>query len=408
VIQGSTLRRLLIGVVLVVSLNLTPAVAQASSLQLNPMSLSFPTPHFGYVLSFYKCAGKTCAALRSTDDAGSSWSVVPTPSQINKDLRILSWGAYNTSYAYATLNVHFADAQNGWIYGSVPTPNAKEPSYPNWVYRLWSTHDGGKTWRQIRLGPLSLSGGVVQMATHGSWTYLFGGSDTSALTYILTTPSNVDRWTDRSSAQMGMPAGGTELQGEFSFAGSSGLFVAGNDRGFTASARLSNDGSWRFWKGPSFEDFGASFTPIAGVTRKVLLAEGESAGFVIPPPSTVPPGWNNSASWLFISYDAGATFKPLRELSSSYQRGYFSVPGLPATPVPGTILLQQTKGSGLQLVRSTNWGRTWKVVINRSVSQVVFTSRATGYAVVLQGTSQSVTSLFVTHDAGANWSRVSI
>jgi len=404
--QGPLLRRLLIGVALVVSLNLTPTVAQASPLQLHPMSISFPTPRLGYLLSLYKCDGKTCAALRSTHDAGSSWNMVATPSRMNNDLNLISWGTYGTEYAYSTINVHFADAQNGWIYGSVPTPDAANPSNPIWVSRLWSTHDAGKTWQKIPLRPLSLTGGVVQMATHGSWTYLFGGSNTNGRTYILTTPSNVDRWTDDSSAQMGMPAGGTQLQGEFSFTGSTGLFVAGNDRGFTASARLSKDGSWIFWKGPSFEAFGASFAPIATVTRKVLLAEGESSGFVIPPASTVPPEWNSSSSWLFISYNAGATFKPLRELSSSYHRGYFSVPGLPATPEPGTILLQQTTNTSLKLVQSTDWGRTWNVVLNRPVSQVVFTTRSKGFAIVRHGTVQSDTSLFVTDDEGGHWSRV--
>jgi hypothetical protein len=403
--RRSRVRRLFFGSVLVLSLNLTPALAHASSLQLEPVSLSFPTAHVGYVLSLYKCANQTCAALRSTSDGGSTWTDVSTPSDLNKDLRLVSWGTFNTSYS--TPNIHFANAKDGWIYGSVPTPDAATPSYPDWASRLWSTHDGGKTWRRVRLDPLSISAGVTQMATSGGWTYLFGGSNTSGNSYILTTHSNVDKWTDISSSQMGMPAGGTPLQGAFNFVGDSGWFVAGNDRGITASARLSRNGSWNKWKGPSFKDLGASFCPIAAVTRKLLLAACESPDIVLLPTSSVPTDWNNGASWLFISYNAGATFQPFRQLSRTFEGNYFAVPGLPATPVPGTILLEKGLYSGDRLVRSTNWGRQWHTVLNHPVVQVAFASRSTGFAIAQQRTNQADTSLFATNDAGAHWHRAS-
>lgn len=404
--QGSRIRPLLVGIFLACSLNLTPSFAGASSLQLDPISLSFPSPQLGYVLSLYDCAANTCAALRSTNDAASSWSVVSTPNQLDKNLQLVSWGTYAASYA--NLNVHFADAQNGWIYGTVPAPVTSNTSNPNWVNRLWSTHDGGKTWRQVRLGPLSITGGVVQMATHGEWTYLFGGSNYNGHAYILATHSDLDQWTSKSSAPMYMPAGGTQLEGAFTFVGSKGWFLAGNDRGFTASARLSKDGSWSAWNARSLEGFGASFGPVAAVTNKVLLAESQSAGFVYPSDSSVPSGWNNGASWLFISYDAGTTFKPLRELSRSYQRGYSTVPGLPAALAPGTILLQRATNSGYEIVRSTNWGRSWHVVLDRTVSQVVFTSRSVGFAIVQRGASQTGSSLQHTSDAGGHWSHVTV
>jgi hypothetical protein len=325
---------------------------------------------------------------------------------MNKDLHLISWGTYGTSYS--TINVHFADAQNGWIYGTVPATVTSNTTNPNWVSRLWSTHDGGRTWQKIRLGPLKITAGVIQMATHGAMTYLFGGSDENGRAYILATHSNADHWTSKSNEPLFMPAGGTGLEGTFSFVGSSGWFVAGNDRGFTSSERLLPNGSWSAWKGPSVEDFGSSFSPITVVTSKVLLVVCESAGFVIPPASTVPPDWNNDATWLFISYDAGATFKASRELSNSYQRGYFAEPGLPAVPVPGTILLQQATNSRGQMIRSTNWGRTWAVVLNRSVSQVVFTSRSTGYAIVQRQTNGNRSSLFRTSDAGGHWREISV
>jgi hypothetical protein len=408
IVKRSLLVTLLISVIVPASVSFGWASTgtAATSKQLNPISLSFSSSQSGYVLSLYDCASHTCANLRSTNDAGSSWTEVPIPVQLNKHLELDSWDAYGASYS--TLKVHFADARDGWIYGTVPVPNAADPEYPNIVGRLWSTHDSGKTWRQIRLGPLHLTGGVTAMATHGPWTFLFGGTNTSAQSFILATHSNVDQWTVKSKGQMGMPAGGSQLEGAFSFAGSSGWFVAGNDRGFTASARLSEDGSWSNWSGPSVDD--ASFTPLGAVSKDVLVVEGQSAGFVIPPSSTVPRGWNRGASWLFISHDAGATFKPLRQLSRSYHGSYSTVPGLPATPIPGTILLLRTVGSSSQLVRSTNWGQSWQTVLKLSVDQVVFTSRSVGFAIAPQLLHPTTTTLLRTNDSGKHWntSRFSI
>jgi hypothetical protein len=80
------------------------------------------------------------------------------------------------------------------------------------------------------------------------------------------------------------------------------------------------------------------------------------------------------------------------------------MPGSSATPVPGTIFL--TSNSGDHLVRSTNWGRTWRVVLDHPVSQFVFMNRTTGLALVRDGTSQTTYSLFRTIDAGSRWKKV--
>jgi hypothetical protein len=205
---------------------------------------------------------------------------------------------------------------------------------------------------------------------------------------------------------VGVPAGGTQLEGAFTFAGSNGWFVAGNDRGFTASARLVGTGSWGAWKGPFVGKGSSSFTPIVAVTSRVLLMNAEDAGFITPPASLVPPGWNSEASWLFISKNSGASFEPLRRLSKSYQGNYSTSPGLSATPAPGTILL--TSNSDEHLLRTTNWGRTWRVVLDHPVSQFVFTTRTTGFALVRVGESQTAFSLFHTTDAGGRWKQVRV
>jgi hypothetical protein len=377
----------------------TAPSAGASSPESDAISLSFPTPQLGYVLSLHECASHTCATLRVTRDAGTEWSGVSLPRQLTQALQLAPWSTYPTPYQ--PLSVHFADAVDGWIYGIVPTPDLPA----NLVGRLWSTHDGGHVWSQVHLGPMTRGGTVFQMATHGDWTYLFGASFQTGRAYLLSAHSSEGQWTNESTARVEVPAGGTQLEGAFTFAGSSGWFVAGNDRGLTASARLLPNGSWGAWNGPSIGKGSASFSPIDAATSRVLLVNGESAGFGYPPTDSVPPGWNKGASWLFISYNAGATFKPLRRLSNTYQGGYSTLPGSSAAPVPGTIFL--TSNSDSHLVRTTNWGRSWHVVLNRPVSQIHFTSRTTGFALVQTGSRQSAFSLFRTVDAGSHWKPVS-
>jgi hypothetical protein len=398
-------RRAFFSVLLCCCLSFLSLVPGATSADAPPpavdsISLSFPSPQLGYVLSLHDCASHPCATLRVTRDSGTEWSGVPLPHQLDHALQIASWRTYPT--VYPPLTVHFADARNGWIYGVVPSRD--EPA--NLIARIWSTHDGGQVWDPVRLGPMARGGEVIQMATHGKWTYLFGASFETGRAYLLSAHSNEDHWTNKSTARVDVPAGGTQLEGSFTFAGSNGWFVAGNDRGLTGSARLLSNGSWGAWNGPSIGRGTSSFSPIDAATSRVLLFNGQSTGFGFPPASSVPPGWNNGAAWLFVSYNAGATFKPLRRLSNTYQGGYSTQPGSSATPAPGTIVL--TANSDSHLVRSTDWGRTWRVVLDETVSRFVFTNRLDGFALVRKSSSALASSLFRTVDGGIHWEEVTL
>jgi hypothetical protein len=389
------------------TLLLTPGGAGAATNPMNPIAISFPLLHLGYVLSLSDCAANTCAELRSTSNGGVTWSAVTVPTQMTAGLKLASWSTYGSNFP--TLNIHFADSRDGWIYGTVPASVTSNTSNPNWQSRLWSTHDGARTWQQVGLGPLGLSAGVFQMATHGVWTYLFGGSYQTGRPRILGTRSTTDHWANKLAAPMWMPAGGTQLEGSFTFAGSKGWFVSGNNRGFNPSLQLSSDGSWRTWKTPLPAELGASYAPVVAVTDKILVTVCTYAGFAGLPASAVPAGWNKLASWLFISYDAGATFKPVRRLTSSVQDGYYAVPGLPATPALGIIILGQYTNYGNRLVRSSNWGRSWRIVINHAVLQVEFVNRSLGFAIADENTSQTSqlnSSLLRTNDGGSHWTVV--
>jgi photosystem II stability/assembly factor-like uncharacterized protein len=73
------------------------------------------------VVGVAPCAAGRCTTLVATSDAGETWHAVGQlrPSLVGDEP--------------AASKVRFATPQDGWVFGP----------------QLWSTHDGGKTWRQI-------------------------------------------------------------------------------------------------------------------------------------------------------------------------------------------------------------------------------------------------------------------
>ncbi|MPZ61636.1 MAG: hypothetical protein GEU93_10145 [Propionibacteriales bacterium] len=96
-----------------------------------------------WVLGAVGCGKGTCVDLRSTTDAGTTWS---EPERI--DLENPPHPSTPTTY-----DVRFTGAgEHGWVYGD----------------RIWSTHDGGRGW-----DPVTLPGGagVQQLAAWGEEVY---------------------------------------------------------------------------------------------------------------------------------------------------------------------------------------------------------------------------------------------
>jgi len=383
----------------------------ADTAVLEPVSISFPSPSTGFALSLYKCVSRVCANLERTGNAGASWTSIHLPVGLTADLRLAGWTSYFAYYDQQSLNVHFADSRNGWIYGVVPAPATSTTQNPNFAAHLWSTHDGGATWAPIPLPPLKVDYGVIQMATHNSLTYLYGASFRSSQARVLSTPSASDDWASATQAPLAVPAGGTQLQGAFAFAGGHGWFDGGNDRGVISTLQLTPTGKWKEWTSRSMA-FAGGFAPVVASTPNDVLVVTRSAGFATPPANAVPAGWNNGATWLFSSKDAGKTFHAVRQLSKSDNVTFPVVQGLPASPTLGRIIAERDiDGAGTssqRLVLSTDSGRTWRVVFRGGVLQVDFVKSVTGFAIAYKSSDPMSSTLIRTTSAGAHWSTVAL
>jgi hypothetical protein len=323
---------------------------------------------------------------------------------------MISWTASATSLASGSLTVHFADARDGWIFGVTPAAVTSTTANPNFAPHLWATHDGGESWKQISLGPLGIDYGVLQMATHGAVTYLYGASFTTGKAHILSTPSSRDNWTSATSSSLGVPAGGTQLRGSFTFAGNRGWFVGGNDRGLESMEELTPTGAWKNWPAKSLT-VGEGFAPVTAESSNELIVVASSSGFVVPAPRMTPLGWGHGATWLFESADAGKTFRAVHELANSSRVIFPFVNGLPSLSKPGVILVGREQGANMavfQLIASTNGGRSWHVVIGRRVLQVAIAASSVGYAIVTTSSDHRLTGLRKTVDGGLQWSDVAL
>ena len=106
---------------------------------LGVLAATFISPRTGWALGVRSCHHRRCRIeLRKTTDYGRRWFPVPAPPAP------YAWPGSTPPGAVA--NVRFADERDGWAFGP----------------GLWSTHNAGRTWREV-----SLQGGLVQSLAAG-------------------------------------------------------------------------------------------------------------------------------------------------------------------------------------------------------------------------------------------------
>jgi len=327
--------------------------ALASAPRFEPVSVTFVSPRQGWAL------GST-GALRETADGGRTWSARTSPA------------------AGGGLNVRFADARNGWIYGGA---------------RLWSTHDGGRRWRRLTLRGLGSERSIYDLEAARGTAWL-AASNTHQGVSIRASAVGGDGWHAVSAPRMCFPAGGSQLGAGFTFAGGAGWFVEGNDRGTIGSARLAG-GRWVRWT-PPCAAVGHSFAIPAASSARDLVAVCTMGGFAYPLSPSAPPGAKLGQSWLYASGDGGTSFHAVRAVRDADA-------GPTASPAPGAILYGTFDSGHPRLVASFDRGRTFTVAANGEPLFAGFTSPAQGVAIVRAG---NATTMLLTRDGGHRWAAV--
>jgi len=353
----------------------------------DPLSLSFISPEQGWVLGSIPCkSAKGCVGMRETVDGGERWSSVSLPTglaaQVNKGN---GSGAY--SGITSTMEVHFADARDGWIYNTA-------------VPVLWSTHDGGAVWHQITAPHLGEYGSIYDIESVGATTYMIAYRGSDRVTLLRSASTN-DSWKVVPTPALYLPAGGAEPTGSIVVKGTSAWLIAGNDRGVSAALELTPVGKWVAWNGPCAKVGNTYFVP-AAMTAKTLAVVCTMGGFASPLSKSAPPGAKLGSNWLYLSSNGGQSFQYRTELSAKWS------PELLASPSPGVLLLVQADFNTTNLyriVRSTDGGQHWTSVFQGGWAySLTFLSPALGMALVQNSPGKNA--LMATVDGGLQWHQV--
>ncbi len=329
-----------------------PGVAGHLPQGFSPTSVTFVSTSTGFVLGSYPCGSAHCLALGRTADGGHTWTAMPrapmAPAQGDGSGGVRS--------------LRFADANDGWAFGP----------------ELWSTHDGGATWRRQTL-PGDAAGGQVQ-SLEAAAGFAHAAVAGSGAVHLATTPSSRDAWTV-SSTSMTIGAGPVP-QARVTLDGGAGWAIMVN-RTVIGGARLSG-GQWASWQPPCGSAGGSAAVAASTTTRLyAVCVEGTWTG-----PSV--------SVHLYTSSDAGSTF----------QRNATAMPTSDAGAIAAASGVVAV-GTGSAIEASFNGGASWATVYSGSAvlaGELGFTTSTQGVAVVGQGTS---TQLLMTYDGGHHWSAAS-
>jgi photosystem II stability/assembly factor-like uncharacterized protein len=311
--------------------------------------VTFVSATDGFVIGTSPCASGTCTTLARTTDAGHTWSAVATlPPSL-------------TGSSAGVSRVRFADASDGWAFGP----------------QLWSTHDGGHTWKQ-----LPETGTVSDVEASAGAVYASVGPT------LLRSPVSADAF----SAVAGVPAG------------SGSIFLHGKavwlELSAGASGRdyvVSPDGaSWRAVTDPCAgqpDQLGlAGVAPVTASSVYLLCAGDAGAGSV--------------TKVVLFSTDGGLHGTAT---TSSPSRGG-DPDGITAASTAVVVVPAQSGASWLY--RTADGGHTWSAPFDKGdggvgFSDVGFTTSTQGVAIYGSAAGPSAPRLLMTRDAGVTWSAVS-
>jgi hypothetical protein len=384
-----------------------PATGRTSSgvaADFSPISVSFASLNAAWSLGTGSCSSiYHCLELIRTSNLGRSWTKETLPASLLKTADRNFDGAPAAVYGAADLNVRFANSRDGWVFGFVPgrVPSGGLP-FVQYQSVLWSTHNGGRSWQQVKLRGMRPQDEIFDLETSRGEVYVLFENNSYGVT-VDSSPVGIDAWRKTNTGTMFLPAGGGQPTGSIVLEGTAGWLVAGNDRGVSGSARLVN-GSWVPWTPPCYSVGNSYVVPAASNTKDltVICAMG---GFASPLSKSAPPGAKYGSNWLYFSTNSGQAFAAGPELSSQQNYYFFSEI---ASPSPKTILLDRqslnTPTPRYELVASFDGGDRWTKVYSGSFMYLGFTSPNQGVAIVHPNKGDN--SLIITTNGGRNWKRV--
>ncbi|HUZ42623.1 MAG TPA: hypothetical protein VMU68_14680 [Acidimicrobiales bacterium] len=336
---------------------------------------------------------------------GRTWASLPLPSA----LRAVANPPSASYFPLVQQNIYFADAKNGWIYGSANPDNAAQTNLA-YEAEIWSTHDGGTTWSALNMKYLGMRFDVLTVSARRGSVYAISWlGDTFGLWRSSVTN---DSWQRVKTPTLYSAAGGSNMEGAFVFKGTSGWLMLGNDRGTTASARLTGSGRWVKWTAPC-ANVGDSFSvPVASSATNLVdvCTIGGFGGDVV---RGTPAYLRLQSNWVYISHDAGLTFDPTHQVMVEGSSLYLDqLTSLPTSPAPGKIVVAKSEPHGLKTVDhlylTQNGGETWRSVyatpptpFSPVIQSVSFTSSSLGYAIVQRTTTTSA--LIISTNGGRTW-----
>ena len=382
-------------------------VGSITSSRSSPVSVSFLASGEGWVLAKQPCQAGSCVELARTSNEGRSWTSLPLPVA----LQHLASKTASDYFPFVQLSLYFADAKDGWLYGSVQPGTSSNGTYVTPVAELWSTHDGGDTWSLLPTRSLGMKFNVLAVSAHHGEVYAMAwrASQTFGL---WRSPAGSDSWQRVATPTLYTAAGGTAMQGALLFKGANGWLMVGNDRATTGSARLTSSGRWVKWTAPC-TSVGSAFAVPVATSATTLVDVCTIGGYGADVAPTTPRYLKLGSNWVFTSQNAGLTFKPTSRVVVDHSSQWLStVPGLPASPAPGVILVAKVVSQGQQssdhLDLTNNAGKTWTTVVatpassmSGTIQLVTFASSRLGGAIIQ--TSPTSSKLIVSTNGGRTW-----
>lgn len=327
-----------------------------------PQSVTFVSATRGWVLGTAPCATAPCTSVVRTTDGGHTWHGIPAPAE--------ELSAYGNPGQPGLVGIRFADGSNGWAWGD----------------KIWATRDGGARWSASASQP---AGVVTALEPTGGYVYvLTTAASSSPSATLFRAPVAGGPWTTVETISDAGPSPRLVVHG-------ARLWVLTS--GATSNLLRSPDGG-------STWVHAASPCPADGISSG--LAAGPDGAYVVLG-CTSNGGMGSTTKQLFVSTDGGATF---RSATGQPPRGGDNTDLAVASS--GNVVLASASAASW-LYGSFDGGATWTTVLQTNTGgqpwrDLGFTTQTQG--VVVEGVAAMAdqqSRLWMTTDGGHHWSAVS-